>query len=386
MTTKSMRAAVLWDVARMDVRDVPCPDPGPRDVRLRVTAVGLCGTDFHIFEGHGNYHTDERGRRVPLAEHPQILGHEVVGIVDEAGPEVAGLRRGDRVVLDQGRNCASAGLATLCEYCATGDSHQCEHYQEHGITGLPGGLAEALVVPAVNVVRASSDLPSTEAVLTEPLACIVHAVDAAQRAGGRYTLDGSGASRAQTVLIAGGGPAGLLFLQYLRQVLGFEGRVLVSEPDASKRRLAATLGGETIDPADGRLVEVVLDRTSGRRAEWVIEASGASRVLVDLSGLMRKQATLLLYGHGHTGLDIGVFSNIQFKEPTLVTPVGASGPLDPDGRPSVHRRALRLLEEGRVTVGAFLTHHYRSLDAVPAAFAGEHRTAGYIKGVVELAE
>ena len=220
--------------------------------------------------------------------------------------------------------------------------------------------------------------------LTEPLACIVHAMDRGCGRARRYALDGPAASRARTVLVTGAGPAGLLFLQYVRHVLGFDGRVLVSEPDAGKRALAESLGAEAFDPRERGLAEAVLARTDGRRADWVIDASGAAQVLVDLPGVMRKQATVVLYGHGHTGIDISVISNIQFLEPTLVTPVGASGAIDPDGRPAVYRRALALLEEGRVRVDAFLTHRYTSLDAVPAAFTGEHRRPGYIKGLVEL--
>ena len=384
ITSDTQRAAVLYDVARMEIRDVPSGSCGPRDVRLKVLAVGLCGTDFHIYEGHGNYHTDDYGRRVPLTEHPQILGHEVVGEVVELGADVRGVAIGDRVVLDQGHNCASAGRPAYCEYCASGHTHQCEYYREHGITGLPGGLAETLVIPGVNLVRIGSALPSSEAVLTEPLACIVHAMDAGMRAGGRYTLDGPAASRARAVLITGAGPAGLLFVQYVRHVLGFDGRVLVSEPDAGKRALAASLGADAFDPRESGLAEAVMARTDGRRADWVIDASGAAQVLVDLPGVMRKQATVVLYGHGHAGIDISVISNIQFREPTLATPVGASGSIDPDGRPAVYRRALALLEEGRVRVDAFLTHRYASLDAVPAAFTGDHRRPGYIKGLVEL--
>src|SRR4051812_20781451 len=92
-----MRAAVLHDVARMDVRSVPCPAPGPRDVLVRVAAVGLCGTDFHIFAGHANYQTDRRGRPVPLHDAPQILGHEIAGTVMEVGREVRDLAAGDAV-------------------------------------------------------------------------------------------------------------------------------------------------------------------------------------------------------------------------------------------------------------------------------------------------
>ena len=61
-----MRAAVLADVGRLEIRDVPAVPPGPGEVLLRVAAVGLCGTDFHIYGGHGNYHTDDAGRPIPL--------------------------------------------------------------------------------------------------------------------------------------------------------------------------------------------------------------------------------------------------------------------------------------------------------------------------------
>jgi len=381
---RTMRASVLYDVARMEVRDVPRPEPGPADVVVRVTAIGLCGTDFHIFDGHGNYHTDRYGRPVPLTRHPQVLGHEIAGVIEETGPAVRDLKVGDAVILDQGLNCLSLGRDERCEYCTTGDSHQCEYYEEHGITGIPGGLAEFVTVPAVNVVRRSATLSDEEAALTEPLACIVHSCDGLSRAGGRYRLQGTSDRRVRTTLVCGAGPAGLLFVQYLRQVLAFDGRLIVSEPDPAKRALAERFGAETLDPRADSLAETVLERTGGRRAELVIDASGSAQVFIDLPGLLRKQGTVLLYAHGQSGADLGVLNNIQFKEPTLIAPVGASGGFDADGRPRTYREALRLLEEGRIAVGPLITHRYRSLDAVPGAFAGVHRRAGYIKGVALL--
>src|SRR6185369_8926610 len=98
-----------------------------------------------------------------------ILGHEITGIVDDVGSEVHDLVNGDRVVIDQGLNCVSRRRELLCEYCRTGDSHQCEFYQEHGITGLPGGLAEFIAVPALNTVKISSSLEFAAAALVEPL-------------------------------------------------------------------------------------------------------------------------------------------------------------------------------------------------------------------------
>jgi L-iditol 2-dehydrogenase len=380
-----MRAAVLADVGRLEIRDVPVVPPGPGEVLLRVAAVGLCGTDFHIFSGHGNYHTDERGRPIPLSVAPQILGHEFVGIVDTPGAGVTDLTPGDRVIVDQGRNCMSAARVPLCEYCATGDSHQCAFYAEHGITGMPGALAERITVPAVNAIRIESDLPAVEAALAEPLACIVHSTDLLSRTETRYRLrERDPQHRVRTVLIFGGGPAGLLFTQYFRTALGFDGRLIVSEPNPTKRALAEQAGATAIDPSSGDLCDVVQQLTEGRRAEYVIDASGAAAVFEDLPRVLRKQGTVVLYGHGHAGLDLSVLNHLQFLEPSIMSPVGASGGFEPDGRPTTYRRALALLETDRVKVGWFITHRYRSLDEVPAAFAGAHLAPDYVKGVVEL--
>jgi L-iditol 2-dehydrogenase len=379
-----MRAAVLTRVARMEVQTTAVRPPGPHDLLLKVSAVGLCGTDFHIFEGHSNYHTDSRGIPIPLEEAPQILGHEIVGVIEERGAEVRDLNTGDAVVVDQGINCTSARRPHRCEYCASGDSHQCAWYAEHGITGLPGGLAEYVTVPAVNCIRISPGTPRSHAALVEPLGCIVHASDMVERAHARYALSRPDSlRRVHHVLLCGAGPAGLLFIQYLRQAVGWDGPILVSEPNQLKRELAAQYGGECLDPAVD-VVDAVLERTSGRRVEYLIEASGAAAVFRQVPGLIRKQGTILLYGHGHAGADLSVLNNVQFLEPTLVSPVGASGAFLPDGRPATYDRARDLIETGCIQPASLITHCYRSLDEVPAAFAGAHRQPDYVKGVVLL--
>jgi L-iditol 2-dehydrogenase len=380
-----MQAVVLVDVGRLELLPVPCPAPRPDEVRVRVAAVGLCGTDLHIVAGHANYNRDLRGRVLPLPEAPQILGHEITGVVDEVGALVTDVRRGDRVVVDQGRNCVSEQRSPLCEYCATGHSHQCERYAEHGITGLPGGFAEYITVPAVNTVRIESDIEPAVAALAEPLGCVLHACETLARTPSRFTLASRESARSvRAVVIIGAGPAGLLFVQYLRGVLGFDGLILVSEPNARRRALAQRFGAESIDTSSLDVADAVRERTGGRGVELLIEASGSGQAFATIPACIRKQGTVMLYGHGHAGVDLSVLNGIQFMEPALLTPAGASGGFEPDRRPTTYVQALGLIESGRVDVAPLITHRYDSLAAVPRAFAGDHRSADYVKGVVVL--
>ena len=173
-------------------------------------------------------------------------------------------------------------------------------------------------------------------------------------------------------------------MQYLRNVLDYDGLLLVSEPSVKKRALAERFGADPLDPPPtaAELAEVVKERTRGRRVELLIEATGSGRVFASLPALLRKQATVLLYGHGHAGVDLSVLSQLQFLEPTLLSPVGASGGFEPDGRPSTYARALRLIERGQVDVAPLITHRYASPDAVARAFTSDHDTPEYVKGVV----
>jgi L-iditol 2-dehydrogenase len=380
-----MKASVLCDVRRLEVRDVPRPAISSYEVLVRTTAVGLCGTDAHIFAGHANYNTNDYGQPIPLAVQPQILGHEISGVVEEIGSAVRDLQAGDRVVVDQGLNCVSRRREVLCEYCSTGNSHQCEFYREHGITGLPGGLAEFIAVPAVNAVKITTPIEATAAALVEPLGCIIHSSDTVAATRARHAINSATPeARVRSVLICGAGPAGLLFTQYLRNVLGYEGLLVVSDPNKHKRELAKRFGANDAIDASDDLVEVVREYTGGKGVEYLIEASGSGDVFRSIPRLIRKQATVLLYGHGHSGTDLSVLNSTLFKEPVMVCSVGASGGFEANGRPSVYVRALSLIDGKQIEVAPMITHRYRSLADVETALAHEMHSPGYVKGVVVL--
>jgi L-iditol 2-dehydrogenase len=374
-----MQALSLYDVAKMEPRTIADPTPGPRDVVLRVSSVGLCGTDFHIYEGHANYNTDATGRQIPFRELPQILGHEFGGTVIETGREVKDLKPGDRVLTDQGLNCASFGKDPYCEYCATGHTHQCQYYQEHGITGLQGALAEFIAVPAINCVRVESDMPDFQIAMGEPLGCVTHACETLQKTPARYMFGGERAIK--NALICGAGPAGLLFTQYLRNVIGFDGLLLVTEPNARRRAIAESYGATAIDPTSVDLIKAVQEFTKGEKLNLLIESAGVARLFRQMPALLRKQASVVLYGHGHHGEDLGVLNLVQFIEATLIAPTGASGAIDTDGKPLTYRRALKMLSDKRIDVSHFITNQYHKLADVPHGFSTDRHQADYIKGI-----
>jgi threonine dehydrogenase-like Zn-dependent dehydrogenase len=377
-----MKAAILIDAGKMVVDKIPDPEVPPREVLIRVQAVGVCGTDLHIFRGHGNWNFDANGRPIPLTVRPQILGHEFSGEIVEIGREVTDLQPGDRVLCDQGRNCHSHGRMLLCPYCASGDSHQCLYYGEHGITGLQGAMADAIAMPAVNCLKVPESMPAEQAALVEPLACITHANDLLDRAPARYTFGGDPPIR--NVLIFGSGPAGLLFLQFLRNVRRFDGLALVADLREENLKLAAELGGTPVNVSRQNLAATVRELTRGERIHLAIDACGSAGVFEDVPGVLAKQGTLLLYGGGHHGKDLALLDAVLFLEPTFVIPIGGSGGFDADRRPTTYRRALETIVASKVRVAPFITHRYHGLDDIHHGFERDFTRADYIKGVVEL--
>jgi L-iditol 2-dehydrogenase len=201
-----------------------------------------------------------------------------------------------------------------------------------------------------------------------------------QQRAARYTFTGE--RRIKNILICGAGPAGLLFTQYLRNVIGFDGNLFVTEPHADRRALAEGYGATaTIDPINQDLVAAINELTHGERIHCLIESAGVAPLYKQIPAIIRKQATIVMYGHGHHGVDLGVMNNIQFIEPTMIMPTGASGGFDADKRSSVYRKSLNLLSEGKINVSKFLTHQYTALNDVPRGFAQDRFDASYIKGV-----
>ncbi len=263
-STQTMRAAVLVEPGRFEVRDVPLPAIGPSDVLIRVDRCGICGTDIHMFNGH--YAADQL---------PIIPGHEFTGTIAERGADVRGLEVGQRVVADINIGCGH------CFFCRRNEVLNCAEVRQVGIS-RDGAFAEYVALPARLAIAAPADAPSEKLALVEPVACVVRA---ARKAEARF---------AQSVVILGAGPVGNLHVQMMRLVGAAP--IIVVEPSEARGRMALDSGADVLvaDPSEAK--RIVLDHTGGRGADLVIESVGLSKLYAQALELVRPGGHIAAFG------------------------------------------------------------------------------------------
>jgi threonine dehydrogenase-like Zn-dependent dehydrogenase len=266
-TAQTMPAAVFAGEGRLDITERARPELlRPDDVVLAVEMCGICGTDLKILE-------------LPQA-HPAtpgvILGHEILGVVVEVGPE-AGLNPGDRVVVAPNIGCG------VCVYCRRGLPNQCPKMTTIGIYE-DGGMAGRVRVPASVCHRISSSVPAEVAVLAEPLSTVANGVRLANAFPG------------ETAVVLGAGPAGLMFTALFAAA---GAHVITVEPAVPRAQLARTLGAEeTLDPRDADVVAEVLELTDGIGADIAVDAVGSQ--LATVLRVVRPAGRVVLFGMNTT--------------------------------------------------------------------------------------
>ena len=233
-------------VGGIAVTEHPEPQAGPGEIRLKVAAAGICGTDMQI------YHWAPRmARRMVL---PRILGHEVSGVIDQVGTDVDGLAIGDHVSLESHIFCG------VCDPCRRDRAHLCEATRYPGID-IQGAFADYLVVPARIAWRNPPDLPHEVAAMLEPFGIAVHAC-----------MEGGGVAD-QRVLVNGCGPIGLMAVAAAR-ALGAR-QIIAADPNELRRTQAQQMGADHgFDPATGDLAAMVADVTGNAGVDVAIEFSG----------------------------------------------------------------------------------------------------------------
>ena len=308
------------------------------DVLVRVQAAGICGSDLHILD-------------VPPS-HPArpgvVLGHELTGEVVDAGDGADRLKPGVRVVIEPNIACLA------CAYCQRGLTNQCLALSSIGVT-RDGGWAEYCLAPARQLHPLPAGMAVELAALAEPLSCVLGATSKVKVQPG------------EAVVVLGGGPIGLLFLQVFCAAGARE--VIVVEPQAGRADSARALGAtEVLDPRSQDVREAVLARTA-IGADVVVDAVG-SQVATALSVLRRGGAAVLFGVNDLAQATLRQFEITRYEYRILGSYIGAFNfPL-----------TLQVLASGAVDAHTMVTHRL-GLGDVKAA-VGELRAGRAIKALL----
>ncbi|MHA1108971.1 MAG: zinc-dependent alcohol dehydrogenase, partial [Alphaproteobacteria bacterium] len=323
--SRTMQGAVLLGPEHIEIREVPMPEPGQGEILLGVEAATTCGTDVKVFR---------RGGHPRMLKTPTLFGHEMAGIVAAVGPEVARFEVGDAVVVANSAPCLE------CDYCRMGRENLCTD-----LYYLNGAFAEYVLVPKRFVERNVHALPDgmafERAALTEPLACVLHGMDACELP--RFATLGP-----VEVVVFGAGPIGLLFVAALAR----EGhRVIAADPNASRLEIARRLGAwATIDIVrGGGQAEVVRSATAGGQGAWVaVDATGVPEVWSDAMACVRPGGVVNLFGGCEPGTVVPLDTHgVHYSELTIKGVY--------HHRPDTVRRALAMLSEEDFRADLLLT-------------------------------
>lgn len=336
---KTMKALMVHSPHHASVEEVPIPVPGEGEVVVRVKNCGICGTDYHIFEG------------AFLSPYPIILGHEFSGVISQVGPGVTTFSVGERVTADPTLYCGE------CEYCLTKRVNHCKRWEALGNT-TAGSMAEYVKVPVRNVVHLPDSMSFAQGAFVEPVACVVHGINRLQvQAGDTVLLFGAGAMGLQLVqAIAHSGAADLVVVDVAQDKLEWA------------MRLGATRGVLSRDAA----AELKRDYPDG--FDIVVDVTGVPTVIERAFDYMGKAAKYLQFGVAPKDSSIAINPfTVYNNDWTILGSMAVNNTFLP---------ALRWVREGRIKVDELITHRVQ-LAEVPELLA-KPKTADMLKAQVEF--
>lgn len=329
MTTK-IRQVLVTSLDDVTVERRPAPVPGPGELLVRSTVVGVCGSDTHAATGDH-----------PFIDLPYRPGHEVVGVVAGTGPGVDDFAVGDRVIVEPNFYCGT------CPQCRQGRYNICQELKVFGCQ-TPGGMADLFTIPADRVHRVPQDMTDLQAALVEPLATPVHAVAKAGDLTGR------------TVAVLGAGPIGLLVLAAARHAGA--SRIVVTDLLDSKRERALRLGADVVLPADAPDLAAQAHEALGGPADVVFDCVAREQSMAQAIDIVTKGGLVMVVGVGAAG---GTRIRLDLVQDRELRIEGALMYVADD-----YRTALSLIGSGAVDVNEIVTATYpleRAADAFAAS-------------------
>jgi L-iditol 2-dehydrogenase len=331
-----MKAAVLEELGRIVVQDVPDPKIDEHSALLKVESVAICGSDIRIFH-HGN----------PRVKPPAIIGHEIAGTVVQAGRHVTRVRQGQRVAVGADVPCGE------CAWCRNGLGNNCAINYAVGYQ-IPGGFAQYMKLPRLlleegPVTPFSDALDFDTAALAEPLGCGINGLELVSMSLGK------------SVALIGMGPLGCMMIDLARRMGAT--KVICSQRSPLRMAIARQYGADVyIDSAKEDLVARCRQETGGEGPDVVITTCGSVEVHEQAIQMVAHRGYVNLFGGlGKDVRPMSVLSNtIHYKE-CFVT--GSHGCV-----PRHHQLAVKLLEQGLVRTQPIITHRF-PLENINDAFA-----------------
>ncbi|MDI6782260.1 MAG: zinc-dependent dehydrogenase [bacterium] len=317
-----MRVAMYYSNQDVRLEEMPVPEISSEEILLKVEASGICGSD--VMEWY-------RIHRVPL-----VLGHEVAGTIVRVGDSVKKYKVGDRIAVSHHVPC------NACHYCMRGHQTVCNTLRTTNFD--PGGFAEFVRLPAINVDRGIYPLPDhvsfEEATFIEPAACVLRGQRLARIQPG------------QKVLVIGSGIAGLLHIHLAR----VSGASMIIATDISEYRLNAArqFGADAVISAKkGNIPERVREINHGYLSDLVIVCTGAPLAILQALNSVERCGTVLFFAPTDKGITIPLSINELFwrNEISLVSSYAG------DFRD--HMTALELISTGRLQVREMITHRLK---------------------------
>ena len=289
-----MKALVYQEPWKMIMQDLPRPVLQPGEIMIKMESVGICGSDVHGFTG-------ESGRRAP----GMVMGHEVVGRIEETAPDVTDLKIGQRVTV----------FNVLSDHAPTPEEGDPSFLNKRVVgvnLGTRGAMAEYLAIPSVNAIPASEEIPPEVSVLAEPVAVALH---------GFHRL-AEKSVKPQKIVIIGSGTIGLCCLLVAKS-LGYKD-VTVVDLISDKLQRAKNFGGNTLliemnstpDDVAGQIKEKL-----GVYPDLVVDAVGVKASFDQAFQMVSEKGNLLLIGNLAKSVELPL-QDLVSKEISLIGTYG----------------------------------------------------------------
>lgn len=326
------------------------PVPGPGEVRLRITSVGVCASDLH-------YYRDAKIGSTVIEE-PLVIGHEAAGVVDALGEGVTGLAVGDKVAIEPAKPCGK------CKFCAEKHYNVCPDVEFFGTPPVNGCLREYITWPAELALKIPNSMTADEAAMVEPVAVGIHAVKLAELTNG------------MTVAVLGAGAIGLSVLQAAR-VAGVE-RIIVSEPVRERRELAQNLGAsDTIDPSITNTIDEIARLTNGRGVDVVIECTGSDEAVYACPRIVRPLGRVVIVGIPDVESYTFEASPARRREMSLIFCRRSN---------LTAETAIEWIAEGKIDGACLATHHFPLESADKAMEFASAKADGVVRAIIVVNE